>query len=30
MFTLGIITSLSPCSIAILISMISFIIGESK
>jgi len=30
MFLLGIVTSLSPCSIAILISMISFIVGESK
>lgn len=30
MFTLGIITSLSPCSIAILVSMLSFIVGESK
>ena len=30
MFLLGIVTSLSPCSIGILISMISFIVGESK
>lgn len=30
MFTLGIITSLSPCSIAILVGTLSFIAGESK
>lgn len=30
MFTLGIITSLSPCSIAILVGTLSFIAGESR
>lgn len=30
MFLLGIVTSLSPCSIAILIAMLSFIVGETK
>ncbi|MCM8819016.1 MAG: cytochrome c biogenesis CcdA family protein [Candidatus Omnitrophica bacterium] len=30
MFLLGIMTSLSPCSIAILVATVSFIIGESK
>ncbi|PIU66454.1 MAG: hypothetical protein COS84_05710 [Armatimonadetes bacterium CG07_land_8_20_14_0_80_40_9] len=30
MFTLGIVTSLSPCSIAILVGTLSFIAGESK
>ncbi|MCM8766776.1 MAG: cytochrome c biogenesis CcdA family protein [Candidatus Omnitrophica bacterium] len=30
MFLLGLMTSLSPCSIAILVATVSFIIGESK
>jgi cytochrome c-type biogenesis protein len=30
MFLLGIVTSLSPCSIAILVATLSFIIGESR